>query len=402
MPNSILTPTAVTREALRVLHQKLTFVGNINRTYDDSFAKSGAKIGDSLKIREPNQYTVRTGAVLNAQDTSETSTTLQIGTQKGVDLNFSSAELTLSLDDFSSRILEPAMAVLAASIEADAYSMYKDVYQMVDSDTASLAFADILKGRKALNDALAPMDNNRSAVLSTTHAVKIVDALKTLSEDAGSIGKQYREGRMYRAGGFDFYETTHAGDHATGTAAKTSGYVCNTSTGITSGTATITVSGGSNTFLKGDVITIADVYRVHPETKVSTGVLQQFVVTADSGGSATSLALSPTPVTSGARQNVSLVSAGASKAVVKVGAGASELLNTSMVFHRDAFAIAFADLVMPKGVDFAAREVYDGISMRVVRQYSINDDKFPCRIDVCYGYKTIRPQLACRIHADGA
>src|SRR5574343_652601 len=131
MPNSILTPTAVTREALRILHQKLNFVGNIKRDYDDSFAKSGAKIGDSLKIRLPNQYTVRTGATLSAQDTSEISTTLQVATQKGVDITITSVDLTMSMDDFSKRILDPAMAVLAANIESDALSMYKDVGQSV-------------------------------------------------------------------------------------------------------------------------------------------------------------------------------------------------------------------------------------------------------------------------------
>src|SRR6478735_12753578 len=146
MANSILTPTAVTREALRILHQKLNFVGNIPRDYDDSFANSGAKIGDSLKIRLPNQYTVRSGAVLSAQDTSESSVTLQVATQKGVDLNFSSAELTLSLDDFSSRILDPAMSVLAANIEADAMSMYKDVYQQVNGMGAAITFKNTLLG----------------------------------------------------------------------------------------------------------------------------------------------------------------------------------------------------------------------------------------------------------------
>jgi len=156
MANSLLTPTAVTRKALQILHQKLNFIGNINRTYDDSFANSGAKIGDSLKIRLPNEYTVRTGASLSTQDTTETSTTLQIATQKGVDITFSSAELTLSLDDFSARILEPAMAVLAANIEADALSMYKDVYNIVDNDGNAISFLNIMQGRKALNSASAP------------------------------------------------------------------------------------------------------------------------------------------------------------------------------------------------------------------------------------------------------
>ncbi len=395
MANSILTPTAVTREALRVLHQKLTFVGNINRQYDDSFAKSGAKIGDSLKVRLPNQYTVRTGATLSAQDTSETSTTLTIGTQKGVDLNFSSAELTLSLDDFSSRILEPAMAVLAASIESDAYSMYKDVYQMVDGDAAAFALSHVLQGRKALNDSLTPVDNNRTAILSTQHNYKLVTDTKGLFQESSTIAKQYREGMVGRTGGFDFYETTHATDHTTGDAAKAT--TCTVNGANQTGSSITIANGSSKTFKKGDIVTFAGCNSVHPETKASTGTLQQFVITADAAS--TTLTVSPAIVTSGATQNVS-ASPTNGGAVVKVGAGAGELLNTSMVFHRDAFAIAFADLVMPKGVDFAAREVFDGISMRVVRQYDINNDKFPCRLDVLYGYKTIRPQLACRLHAD--
>ena len=400
MPNTILTPTAVTRKALQILHQKLNFIGNINRTYDDSFANSGAKIGDSLKIRLPNEYTVRTGANLSAQDTSETSTTLQIATQKGVDISFSSAELTLSLDDFSSRILEPAMAVLAANIEADALSMYKDVYNIVDNDGNALTFLNIMQGRKLLNDNLAPMDNNRSALLSTDHTAKLVDALKGLFQDSNAIKQQYREGMMGRTGGFDFYENTLLTNHTTGTALKTTTYTVNGAV-TTNGSTSVTVATGATTFKAGDIFTVAGCFRVHPETKVSTGVLQQFVVTADYAGGAGSVSFAPAIFTSGGRQNVVAAGMANSSAIVKVGAGNAEQLTPSMVFHRDAFAFATADLVMPKGVDFAAREVYDGISLRTVRQYAISSDTMPCRIDVLYGYKTIRAQLAARIHADG-
>jgi hypothetical protein len=400
MPNTILTPTAVTRKALQILHQKLNFVGNINRTYDDSFANSGAKIGDSLKIRLPNEYTVRTGPNLSAQDTTETSTTLQIATQKGVDISFSSAELTLSLDDFSARILEPAMAVLAANIEADALSMYKDVYNIVDNDGNAISFLNIMQGRKLLNDNLAPMDNNRTALLSTDHTAKLVDSLKGLFQDSNAIKQQYKEGMMGRTGGFDFYENTLLANHATGTAAKTTTYTVNGAV-TTNGSTAVTVATGATTFKAGDIFTVAGCFRVHPETKVSTGVLQQFVVAADYAGGAGSLTFAPAIFTSGGRQNVVAAGMANSSAIVKVGAGNAELLTPSMVFHRDAFAFATADLVMPKGVDFAAREVYDGISLRTVRQYAISTDTMPCRIDVLYGFKTIRAQLAARIHADG-
>ena len=401
MANTILTPTAVTREAQRILHQKLNFVGSINRQYDSSFAQSGARIGDSLKVRLPNQYTVRTGATLTTQDTTETSTTLQVATQKGVDLTFSSAELTLSLDDFSARILEPAMAVLAANIEADALNMYKDVYQISDEDGVAVSLKSFLYGRQKLNDSLAPQDNNRSAIISTDHSVKLVDALKGLFHDSAAIKEQYKEGIMGRTAGFDFYENTLLVPHTTGTAVKTTTYTVNGAVTANGSSTMVVASAGSTTFKQGDIITVAGCFRVHPETKVSTGILQQFVVTADYAGGAGTVSFAPAIYTSGGRQNVVAAGLANGSAIVKVGAAASETLTPSMVYHRDAFTFATADLVLPKGVDFAAREVMDGISMRTVRQYTISNDSYPCRIDVLYGYKTIRPELACRIHADG-
>ena len=394
MANSLLTPTAVTREALRILHQKLNFVGNITRDYDDSFAKSGAKIGDSLKIRQPNQYTVRSGATLSAQDTTEQSTTLQISSQKGVDVNFSSAELTLSLDDFSKRILDPAMSVLAANIEADALSMYKDVYNSVWNGGSAATYNKALDCRVKLQNALAP-PSDRTMLLDPAAMADVIKDTKSLFNDQTSIAKQFREGMVGRAAGFDWGENTLLPSHTRG--AGDTAYVVNTSTGITSGTATITVATGTGSILKGDVFTVAGVYEVHPETKANTGRLQQFVCTADYAGGAGAVSVSPTPITSGALQNVVIVSAGAGKAVTISGT-ASTAVQTGLAFQKGAFAFATADLVMPSGVDFAAREVYDGISMRIVRAYDINNDKFPCRIDVLYGYKTLRSQLACRYH----
>lgn len=392
MPNSILTPTAVTRKALAILHQKLNFVGSINRQYDDSFAKSGAKIGDSLKIRLPNQYTVRTGANLSTQDTSETSTTLQVATQKGVDVTFTSNELTLSLDDFSERILEPAMSVLAANIEADALSMALDVYNAVNGVGSAITFNRALAARKMLVDNLAP-GSERTLLLNTQDNLDLVDGLKGLFQDSTEISKQYREGLVGRTAGFGtIYENTLLANQTTGTALAATTYTVNGASQVGSG---VIVATGSTTFKKGDVITFAGCNRVHPETKVDTGVLQQFVITADYAGGAGTLAISPAIVTSGAAQNVS-ASPTNGGAVAKIG-GASAIYKPSLAFHKDAFTFATADLILPGGVDFAAREVFDGISMRIVRQYAISTDTMPCRLDVLYGYKTIRAQLAARI-----
>lgn len=399
MANQNLTPDIITRRALLILHQNLTFIGSINRQYDESFANEGAKIGDTLRIRLPNEYTVRTGKTIQVQDSIEKNDTLTVATQKGVDTSFSSKELTLDIDDFAERILEPGMASLAAVIEADALqSMTLDVPNIVDSDAAALDFKDILDGGKRLDDNLAPMDNSRTALLSTGSQVTLVDALKGLFNDSSTISDQYRNGQMGRTAGFNFMATTHVATHTTGTAAKTTGYLTD---GAGQTGSSIVVDTGTTTFLKGDIITIATVNQVHQETKVDQGFLRTFVITADSGASATSLAIAPEIVATGGRQNVNAaVPDGA--AIVKVGAGANELLNGDLVYHKDAFTFATADLQMPDGVDFASRQVFDGISMRLVRQYDINNDQFPARIDVCYGFTTLREgRLAARIHADG-
>lgn len=405
MANSILTPTAVTREALRILHQKLNFIGTINRQYDDQFAKSGAKIGDSLKIRLPNQYTVRTGRPISVQDTSEQSVTLQVATQKGVDMAFTSVDLTLSLDDFSERILEPAMSVLAANIEADAMSMYKDVYNEVSDVGATATTALILQVAKKLTDNLAPIAG-RTLNLNTKDNVDLVEALKGLFNDPAKLSKNFRDGMVANnfLGFENVYQNTLWPIHVTGTDDGTGAYLTDIAAGENNGSAgLLNIDTGSGSFKKGDIVMIESLYRVHPETKVSTGKLMQFVVTADAtpGAGGGDLSISPNIVTSGARQNVTGLADG--KKIYKreydestaVGNAADYLI--SMGYHKDAFAFATADLVMPRGVDFSAREVLDGISMRIVRQYDINNDNLPCRIDVLYGYKTIRPELACRL-----
>lgn len=398
MPNTILTATAVTREALRVLHQKLNFVGTITRDYDDSFARQGAKVGDTLKIRLPNQYAVRTGSALAAQDTTETSVDLKVQTQKGVDLNFTSFDLTLGLDDFSERILEPAMSVLAANIEADAMSMYKDVYNQVDNQGQPASFTKVLMGRKALVDNLAPL-NGRTCNLNTQDNVDLVDALKGLFNDKTTIARQNREGFMGRTAGFDFMENTLWPSHLRG--AATGAYTTNTTVGalplVATPVSAITVATGTLAMNKGDIFTIAGVFRVHPETKQSTGLLQQFAVVNDPyAGGAGSVTISPAIVLAGPGQNVAIPATSAAAALVFSGT-AGTAHGISMAYQKGAFAFATADMVMPGGTDFASREVFDGISMRIVRQYDINNDKFPCRLDVLYGYKTIRPQLACRL-----
>ena len=406
MANSLLSPTIITKEALRYLHANLPFLGTVNRQYDKKFANEGAspsgKIGPSLTIRMPNQYTVRNGATLQVQDVTEDSQTLTVSTQKGIDMNFTSVDRTLTIDEFGPRYLEPAMARLATEIESDVLTnVVKDVYNFVDNDASAISFLNFLTAQQYLDEALTPEDGNRVGLLSLTHNTKFVNAVTGTYNPQSNIGEQWRKGIVAKntAGMDEVYRSSLLTSQATGTAAKTTGYSVD-STGTVTGS-TITIKTGSTTFKKGDVITIATLNAVHPETKADLGRLKQFVVTADTSTSATSLSISPSIVTTGAKQNVSAAIT-ADQVIVKVGAGASETYQQSLVYHKDAFTFVTADLVdMSKFGCWGARETMDNISMRVYAQADITNDKIPLRIDVLYGYKTIRPQLACRIHADG-
>ena len=396
MANTLLSPTIITKEALRILHANLNFIGNINKQYDSQFANAdvapSGKIGPSLTIRMPNKYTVRTGAVLQVQDTTETSQVLTVSTQKGVDTFFSSKDLTLTIDEFSKRYLQPAMSVLATQIEADALSMVLDVYNAVDDSAAALSYKDIANARKILNLYLAP-PTERCGTMTPGHVVSFLDAIKGFFNPQESVSRPYLMGKIGRVNGFDTYENTVLNSFQSGSTAATSGYTAT----LTSGSATVVLAAGANTLKKGDILTFSTVDAVDPETKADRGFLQQFVVLADYAGGAGNITVSPTPVTTGAGQNVTAVGAGLT--VVKLGA-ASALLSQSVFFHPEAFTFVSADLIdVSKFGTWGSRQVMDGISMRIARQYDIVNDNVPCRIDVLYGYKTLRPELAVRVIA---
>ncbi len=395
MANTLLTPTIITKETLRVLHANLPFIKNINTEYDPKFAKSGAKIGSTLTIRKPNTYTVRSGAVMSVQDITEPSTTLTVNNQKGVDMNFTSADLTLTIDEFSTRYIKPAMAVLASAIESDAFSMIKDVYNMASQSTvtAALTFATVLGGRKKLVDSLVPM-GDLYAVMPTQNNVDLVDVLKGLFASQPLLAEQYAKGLMGKAAGFGFMESTVIPSFTSGTE-TTAGTI--TVSGANQTGASITVTNGSSvTLKKGDVVTFAGCNRCHPETKADTGALQQFVVLADVATSGTAVTISPSIILTGATQNC-IASPTDTGKLLKAGAGASGIRNEMLLFHPDAFTLATADLIMPNGLHFSGRSEQDGISIRMLQQYDINNDRMPTRIDVLYGYKTLRPELACRV-----
>jgi hypothetical protein len=393
MANTLLTVQQITREALRVLHQKSNFLSTINRQYDDSFAKSGAKIGQTLKVRLPNQYVIRNGPTLTTQDTVEQYVPLTISNQMGVDMNFTSVDLTMSLDDFSERIISPAIAVLAANVEATVINLLAfQVWNAVFNKANPITLKQVLQARKILSDNLAPLDR-RTANLNTQDTVDLQIDVKGLFNDQVTLGKQYKEGVIGRTSGYDFFENTLWPNFSAGAAA---GYTTNV-TSIVNGATTLTVAAGAGAMVIGDQFTVPGIYRVHPESKASTGILQTFVVTAPYAGGAGTISIAPPIYISGGQQNVTITTSGAQAMTFQTTTAVTGC-GTSLVYQEDAFTFATADLIIPKGVDFAYRETMDQISLRIVRAYDIVNDKFPCRLDILFGSAALRPQLACRIH----
>ena len=397
MANSILTIDMITRKALEILENNLVLTRNVNRQYDDSFAVEGAKIGSTLRIRLPDRALVTDGAALQVQDDNEQFTTLTVASQKHIGVNFTSAELTMQLDDFAERVLKPRISQLASSIDADVANAYKSIGNSVGTPgTTPATSLVLLQAQQKLNENAAVM-SPRYATVNPAANAGLVEGMKGLFNPTDTISKQFKNGMMGMGVlGFDEINMSQSiKQHTTGTRAATG---ATTGAAVTSeGAATLTLTVGSGeTIAVGDVFTIADVYAVNPQTRESTGSLFQFVALASST-STTTATVTVAPMYSASHALATMTALpGNNKAVVFVGAPSSQYAQ-NLVYHKDAITFATADLLLPQGVDMAARAVHNGISLRVVRQYDINNDRMPCRIDVLYGYSTIRPQMGVRM-----
>lgn len=400
MANSLLTIDMITKEALRLAHEKASFLGTINRQFDSSFGASSGKIGDTLRIRLPSQYTRRTGSrVFSNQDAVEQSTTITSATQDGVDMTFNSRELALDLENFSKQHLEPAMAVLVSGIESDVLQgCTKKVYNV--AGTAGTPPTDLVAtgaARAKLNQSLAPKDGNRFVQMDSVTMGGLVNGLKGLFQDSTQIKEQYREGMIGRTAMADWYENervwtmTNSSD-VTGTT--------DAAAGVTNGGSTVSMATTVAAPAVGSVFTIAGVYACHPETKAAYSHLQQFVVLTTNAGNPT---VSPTIYITGARKNV-CSSTGAdlattdfnSKALTFIGAASTGYVQ-NLMYHKDAFAFVTAELPTMADSVRCVTQTYDGLSIRVWQQSDINNDVLLTRIDMLYGFAAIRPQWACRI-----
>ena len=412
MSNTLLTISKITNEALMVLENELTFTSEVDRNYDDQFAVVGAKIGNTVNVRKPGRFIGTTGPALNVEDFNETSVPVTLSTQFHVDTQFTTQDLALSLDMFSDRVLKPAIAAIANKIDRDGMQMatLQTANIVGTAGTPPTGLITYLTAGAYLDSEGAPRDGRRSCIVEPFTSATIVDSLKGLFVPQEAIGEQYRKGLMGRdSAGMNWKMDQNVVSQTFGSFAGTATVSTTGASGfLTSGWAsssTITLTATGTVALNaGDTFQIAGVYAVNPQNRQAYGTnkLRNFVVKqAVTGTDGTlSVVVSPAVITAGQFQNVSIPSTSSTAAVTffnKTGTVSPQ----NIIMHRNAFTLAVADLELPEGVHFAGRasDKEIGLSMRVVRQYTINNDSIPTRLDVLYGWAPLYPELACRVAA---
>lgn len=401
MANSLLTINMITREAIRLFKNSNAFIQEIDHQYDDSFAQTGAKIGSSLRIRYPNDFTVTTGPAASVQDTAEQNTTLVLATQMHVDVSYSMADRTLSLDDFSRRVLAPMVNVLAGGVALTIMSGVEggicNFVANVDSSNNVLSptASTWLQAGAALDVNSAPMAVRKIIIDPVTEA-RTVASLSGLLNPAQTIGEQYKLGKMRDALGFEWFKDQTVLKHST--AAYGASMTVN---GAGQQGTNLVVNALNGPLNAGDIITIAGVNAINRITKQSLEQLRQFVVTENVPTGATLVpiypAIIPYALVDGTQVQVqyqTVDSSPANGAAINVVTNASSVYRKNLAFVPDAVTMATADLEMPRGVHEVAREQFDGISMRMVSAYNIQTDQLITRLDVLFGYQWLRPEWA--------
>jgi hypothetical protein len=420
--NTLLTISKITNEALMVLENELTFTREVDREYDDQFAVVGAKIGNTVNVRRPGRFVGTTGPALNVEDFNETSVPVVLTTQFHVDTQFTTQDLALSLDMFSDRVLKPAIAAIANRIDRDGLVMAKNSTANIVgiAGTPPTGLITYLTAGAYLDAEGAPRDGRRAVIVEPFTSATIVDSLKGLFMPQEAISEQYRKGLMGKdSSGMNWRMDQNVVSHTFTSWASTVGTITIDTTaagfGISSGwasTSTLTFKDPTQTitFNVGDTFTIAGIFAVNPQNRQAYGSnrLRNFVVTqavTGANGSTYSVVCSPAVIKGGQFQNVSVGSTNASAVVTPfsvAGTTATAVVSPqNILMHRNAFTVAVADLELPEGVHFAGRasDKEVGLSIRVVRQYTINNDSIPTRLDVLYGWAPLYPELACRVAA---
>ena len=413
MSNTTLTADVIAKEALVILENELGVLNTFHRAHEDEFSKSvnGYKIGDTISIRRPADFTVRSGATMAVQDVIEGKVSLAIDQQKGVDFSFTSSDLTLKISELSERVIRPAMSSIINEVTYDCMSTFLPVvYNYVGTPNTDVnSFDDYFRAIERMNHMAVPMDN-RYAVFNPTDSARMISNLTGLYIESDARDA-YRKGKLGNVGGADVMMTQVMPAQDYGTATNTTPLTDGNSQEVSYDTAKDTwtqtlLSDGwatSKTLKAGQTFTIDGVYMVNPKTKQSTGILQQFTITADittnaNGANNTDPTISPPIIISGPHQTVTYSGNFDGRTITILGpaAGTAVTYRQNVAYHKNAFALAMVPMEMPQAAYGGARKSYKGISIRVIPVYDGINDVSKWRLDVLYGRKCIDPRLAVR------
>lgn len=388
MANSLLTINMITNEAVRLFTQSNAFLRSVNRQYDDQYARVGAKIGNTLRVRLPNDYTVSNGPAITPQGTSEMSVSLSVSTQKSVPVSFTTQDRTMSMDEFSKRVLAPAVNRLAAAVASDLMTVASSSSNIVAKSNATVSpdASTWLQAGASLDQALAPrMD--RKIILDPQTQARTVGSLAGLFNPQVKIADQYESGLMAKDTlGFDWMSDQTTLVHTVGS------FSAGTVNGAGQTGNTLVVNAITGTLNQGDIITISGVQAINRLTGLTYGTSAQFVVTANVASGATSIPIYPAITPAPAAFNT-VTASPANGATISLVIPANTQYRQNIAFYPEAFTLATVDMIMPvAGVVEAARAAFDGVSMRMITAYDVMGDNLITRLDVLYGYAAIRPE----------
>lgn len=405
--NQILTSSEISFEALMILENNLVFSRGMDRQYSDQFAVEGGKIGDTINIRRPARFVANSGPALQLQDFVETSLPLQLAYYENVHVPFTSKDLTLSMDDFSERVLKPAVATLANKIDYDGlvFAVNATPTSVGIPGTTPTSSQTYLNAGDKMNDEAAPRDSQRFLCVSSLAEATAVNSFQGLFQKADSIAKQYEMGRMGTAFGFDWSMSQNVPTHTVGALGGTPLVDGAAQTGNT-----LNTKGWSNSIAGilnvGDIFTIANVNAINPQNRQSTGKLRQFVVTASAnstGAGKSALSIYPAINPPGVNQTLTAFqtvdSAPIDGAALTVVGTAGQTSVENLAYHKSAYTMAMADLELPRNMEMAevVRSKKAGLSIRFVRGFDIVNDRFISRLDALYGFAATYPEMGCRV-----
>jgi len=409
MANSLLTASIVAKAAVLQLDNNLVMAKKVFRGYEEEFNKdiNGYEVGSSITIKRPHDFTVRDGAVMNVQDTDEGQLTLTVDKRKGIDFEFTSQELTLSIKELSERVIKPAMIQLANQVDVDLQALYADVPSWVGTPGQTInSFADFAKAPERADEYSNPQED-RTMLLCPADHWGLLGSQTSLFTDT-IVRPAYRSGQMGRIGNVELYMSQNVASHtvgtnwATGSTPLTNGAAQETTYNASKTTNTMNLitdgwSSGATSLKKGDVFTIGGVNAVNPITKASLDFLKQWVITADISDSTgdITMVIRPAAILVGAHQNISATIADGA-ALTEVGTEAAAY-RQNMLFHKNAFALVTVPLVDPPGAVEVSRQSYKGTHVRVIPVYDGTNDISKWRLDILYGVQTVDERLAHRL-----